>query len=215
MPEMTCSLERTENEAIAASMPPASPKSRNSALDAELLVLFSEERRAQLLWDAQRVTKSAEEAEDIVQESLLKAWRNLQQFRGDAQIGTWLRAIVKNTAREWLRNRGKRVQVPLESQRNEDEEVAILDLPDARPGPEEYCERKEMEEILHAEIQALSLLSRQAIELCALEERSLREAARTLNVGVVAVKSRVFRGRRLLEQSISQRTGGREYCRVP
>ena len=215
MPEYTCSVENMEEMRMPASTSTAFPSDRNAVKDAELLILFSEKRRAQLLWDAQRVTKSAEEAEDIVQESLLKAWRNLQQFRGDAQIGTWLRAIVKNTAREWLRNRGNRIQVPLESQRNEDEEVAFLDLPDTRPGPEELCERKEMEEILHSEIQTLSLLSRRAIELCAIEEQSLRDAAHTLNVGVVAVKSRVFRGRRLLERSICQRTGGREYCRVP
>jgi len=183
--------------------------------DAALLVLFFEKRRAQLLWDAQRVTKSAEEAEDIVQESLLKAWRNLQQFRGESQIGTWLRAIVKNTAREWLRNRGSRVHLPLESQRNEDEDPTVLELMDPRLGPEEWCERREMEEILYSELGTLTYLSRRAIELCALEEQPLRDAARTLNVGVVAVKSRMFRGRRLLERGICQRTGGREYCRLP
>lgn len=183
--------------------------------DAALLVLFFEKRRAQLLWDAQRVTKSAEEAEDIVQESLLKAWRNLQQFRGEAQIGTWLRAIVKNTAREWLRSRGSRVHLPLETRRNEDEEPAVLELIDTRLGPEEWCERREIEEILYSELGTLTYLSRRAIELCALEEQSLRDAARTLNVGVVAVKSRMFRGRRLLERGICQRTGGREHCRLP
>lgn len=183
--------------------------------DAALLVLFFEKRRAQLLWDAQRVTKSAEEAEDIVQESLLKAWRNLQQFRGESQIGTWLRAIVKNTAREWLRNRGSRVHLPLETQRNEDEDPTVLELIDPRVGPEEWCERREIEEILYSELGTLTYLSRRAIELCALEEQPLRDAARTLNVGVVAVKSRMFRGRRLLERGICQRTGGREYCRLP
>lgn len=217
MLENTCLIERKEGMRGAPSTAPAFPEhpQGNAVDDAQLLIVFFEQRRAQLLWDAQRVTKSAEEAEDIVQESLLKAWRNLQQFRGESQIGTWLRAIVKNTAREWLRNRGNRIHVPLESQRNEDEETATLDLPDTRLSPEELCERREMEEIVHSEIQALTLLSRRAIELCAIEEKSLREAARTLNVGVVAVKSRVFRGRRLLERGICRRTGGREHCRLP
>jgi len=212
MPEIACCLQ--EEERARSTALPRSPN-RKSNEDAALLVLFFEKRRAQLLWDAQRVTKSAEEAEDIVQESLLKAWRNLQQFRGEAQIGTWLRAIVKNTAREWMRNRGSRVHLPLEMQRNEDEEPTVLELIDPRLDPEQWCERQEMEEILHAEIQALTYLSRRAIELCALEEQSLREAARAMNVGVVAVKSRVFRGRRLLERGIRDRTGGREYCRLP
>lgn len=212
MPEQAGSTQEEERALRAA---PLRSANRKPSEDAALLVLFSEQRRAQLLWDAQRVTRSAEEAEDIVQESLLKAWRNLQQFRGEAQIGTWLRAIVRNTAREWMRGRGSKVHLPLETQRNEDEDPTVLDLVDPCLDPEQWCERREMEEILHAEIQALSYLSRRAIELCALEEQSLLEAARTMNVGVVAVKSRVFRGRRTLEQGIRARTGGREFCRVP
>lgn len=211
MPESTYRKEDKERSPSAAR----TLNRKQAPDDAALLVLFFEKRRAQLLWDAQRVTKSAEEAEDIVQESLLKAWRNLQQFRGESQIGTWLRAIVKNTAREWLRNRGSRVHLPLETQRNEDEDPTVLELTDPRLGPEEWCERREIEEILYSELGTLTYLSRRAIELCALEEQSLRDAARTLNVGVVAVKSRMFRGRRLLERGICQRTGGREYCRLP
>lgn len=212
MPEGASRMQEEERTRCVA---PSRSSNHKSSQDAALLVLFSEQRRAQLLWDAQRVTKSAEEAEDIVQESLLKAWRNLQQFRGEAQIGTWLRAIVKNTAREWMRGRGSRVNVPLETQRNEDEDPTVLELVDPRLDPEQWCERKEMQEILRAEIDALGYLSRQAIELCTLEEKSLREAARAMNVGVVAVKSRLFRGRRTLEEGIRARTGGRQFCRLP
>lgn len=212
MPDKSRSVQEKGKARHSAPVPSSKA---TGAEDAALLVMFFEKRRSQLLWDVQRVTKSTEEAEDIVQESLLKAWRNLQQFRGESQIGTWLRAIVKNTAREWVRNRGSRVHVPLETQRNEDEEPTVLELADPRPDPEKWCQRREMEEILHSELEGLTLLSRRAIELCAIEEQSLREAALTLNVGVVAVKSRVFRGRRVLEQGICQRTGGREYCWVP
>lgn len=183
--------------------------------DTALLVLMSEERRAQLLWDVQRVTKCSEEAEDIVQEALLRAWRNLQQFRGDAQISTWVRAIVRNTAREWLRNRGSRVNIPIGTLRTEEDEFPVLELTDMRPDPEECYARREMEELLHAEIEALSMVSRTAIELCALKEQSLREAARTLNVNVITVKSRLFRGRQLLQRGLCHRTGGREHCHVP
>lgn len=212
MPESSSPMQEKERPCCVA---PSRSTTQKTNEDAALLVLFSVQRRAQLLWDAQRVTRSAEEAEDIVQESLLKAWRNLQQFRGEAQIGTWLRAIVKNTAREWMRGRGSKAHLPLESQRNEDEEPTVLDLVDPRLNPEQWCERKEMEEILHSEIQALGYLSRKAIELCALEEQPLRDVARAMNVGVVAVKSRVFRGRRTLEQGIRARTGGREFCSLP
>ncbi len=185
------------------------------ARDADLLALMSKERRAQLLWDVQRVTKSSEEAEDIVQEALLRAWRNLHQFRGDAQISTWLRAIVRNTAREWLRNRGSRVNVPIGVMRPEEDEFPMVELTDTRPDPEEMCARREMERILHSEIDSLTVISRRAIELCALQEQSLREAAHELNVNVVTIKSRLFRGRQLLQRGLCARTGGREHCYVP
>lgn len=185
------------------------------ARDADLLALTSKERRAQLLWDVQRVTKSSEEAEDIVQEALLRAWRSLQQFRGDAQISTWLRAIVRNTAREWLRNRGSRVNVPIGVMHADEDDFPMLELTDTRPDPEETCARREMERLLHTEIEGLTMISRRAIEMCALEEQSLRSAAQALDVNVVTVKSRLFRGRQLLRQNLCERTGGREHCYVP
>ena len=163
----------------------------------------------------QRVTKSSEEAEDIVQEALLRAWRNLQQFRGDAQISTWLRAIVRNTAREWLRNRGSRINVPIGVMHTDEDEFPVLELMDSRPDPEETCVRREMEQLLRSEIEALTMISRRAIEMCALEEQSLRSTAQALNVNVVTVKSRLFRGRQLLRRSLCERTGGREHCYVP
>ena len=185
------------------------------ARDADLLALTSEERRAQLLWDVQRVTKSSDDAEDIVQEALLRAWRSLQQFRGDAQISTWLRAIVRNTAREYLRNKGSRVHIPIGVTRTDEDDFPVLELTDTRPGPEELCARREMERLLHAEIEELTAVSRRAIEMCAIEEQSLRDAAQALNVNVVTIKSRLFRGRQLLQRGLCERTGGREHCYVP
>lgn len=72
-----------------------------------------------------------------------------------------------------------------------------------------------MEQLLRSEIEALTMISRRAIEMCALEEQSLRSTAQALNVNVVTVKSRLFRGRQLLRRSLCERTGGREHCYVP
>jgi RNA polymerase sigma-70 factor (ECF subfamily) len=191
-------------------IPPAALASEEAAA----LAALSEERRAQLLWDVQRVTKTSEEAEDIVQEALLRAWRSLRQFRGDAQISTWLRAIVRNTAREWLRNRGSRVSIPIGVFPNDDEDLPMLELTDSRPNPEESCARREIEDLLHREIRSLSLVSRTAIQMCAIEERSLRDAALAMNVNIVTVKSRLFRGRQLLHRGITERTGVDAYCRI-
>src|ERR1035438_7516256 len=64
------------------------------------LVTFTqvtEQRRAQLLWLAQRITRNHDEAEDVVQEAIFRAFKRLPQFGGESQISTWLGVIVKNT----------------------------------------------------------------------------------------------------------------------
>lgn len=183
--------------------------------NADTFGFISKECRDQLLWDARRIVGGSEDAEDVVQESLMRAWRNLQQYRGDAQIVTWLRAIVRNTAREWLRSRGSWVSVPLAGSGSDGEEVQVPELRDPGPGPEDHCARVEMARLLHEEISGLTAASRRAIEICALQEHSIRYAATMLNVDVVTIKSRLFRGRQWLHRGLCQRTGGRAYCHVP
>ena len=65
----------------------------------------AERRRPQLLRMARRLTQSNEDAEDIVQEAFMKAYKALARFRGESQMSSWLGAIVQNTAHEHLRNR--------------------------------------------------------------------------------------------------------------
>ncbi len=167
----------------------------------------AEKHRAQLLWLAQRITPQREEAEDIVQEALLKAFRSLAQFRGDAQMSTWLRAIVQNTARDWLRNQKGRVLLPLEQTRPSEGSAILFDFPHPAENPEERCERKELEWILRREIRKLNSVSRRALQLCVLEEFSHRAAAHALNISVITVKSRVFSGKQRLKRTVCMQLG--------
>jgi RNA polymerase sigma-70 factor, ECF subfamily len=173
-------------------------------------VRTAEKHRAQLLWLAQRITPQREEAEDIVQEALLKAFRNLAQFRGDAQMSTWLRAIVQNTARDWLRNQRGRVHLPLEQVIPGEGATMLLDFPHPAESPEERCQRRELEWILRSEIRKMSSVSRRAVQLCVLEELSHRSAARTLNISLITVKSRVFSGKQQLKRAMCMRIGRRQ-----
>ena len=169
----------------------------------------AEQRRAQLLWLAQCITHDRDEAEDVVQEALFRALKNLRQFRGESQIGTWLCAIVKNTGREWLRKQKGRVYLSLEHARNPDEEPIAREFTDPERDPEQRFVRKEMNEILHSEIERLNSVCKSTIQMCAIEESSHREAANALGVSVAAVKSRGFRGKRLLKRAVCLRTGAR------
>lgn len=170
----------------------------------------AERRRSQLLWLAQRMTNNREEAEDVLQEALLKAYKNLGKFRGEAQMGTWIAVIVRNTGREWLRRQKRCINLPLEELRDRDEEPLVLDFADSAENPEQRCARKELSGMMFAEIEALESVCKSALEMCTLDELSHVEAAHALGVNVFTIKSRIFHGKRLLKRAIAQRLNGRQ-----
>ena len=194
-----------------ASTPISASLSSTPLLDAGLwetkvasFIQAAERRRAHYLRLAHRVTPCHQEAEDIVQEALLRAFRNLQQFRGEAQMTTWLQSIVQNAAREWLRERRGPRLVSLEGE-GADGDASPFDYPDPRRTPEQDCEQTEMRQILLAEIGNLSEACQQALRMCALEGTSQEEAANALEVSVAAIKARVFSARRHLRESLEMR----------
>jgi RNA polymerase sigma-70 factor (ECF subfamily) len=200
---MNASLAQIDTQAGFESRTVVSEENLDTFVEA------AEQQRAQLLWLAQRMTPNREEAEDIVQEALLKAFRNLAQFRGESQMSTWLRAIVQNTARDWLRNRKGRVCLPLEQTQSGDGATLLFDFPHPAENPEEYCTREEMEWLLRREIEKLNSVSRRAVQLCLLEELSHRAAANALNISVITVKSRVFSGKQRLKRAVCMHVGRR------
>jgi RNA polymerase sigma-70 factor, ECF subfamily len=163
----------------------------------------AEQRRPHLVRLARRVTPCIEEAEDIVQEALLRAYRNLPRFRGESRMSTWLQAIVQNAAREWLRQRKNVILLPIERQGDADN--APFEFPDPGQTPEESCQRSEMRRILRREMEKLSAGCRRAVQLCIFEEASQRAAAQEMDVSVVAVKARIFAAKRLLRESMRPR----------
>jgi RNA polymerase sigma-70 factor (ECF subfamily) len=172
-----------------------------------VFVQIAERRHAQLLWLAQRMTNNREEAEDVLQEALLKAFKSLAQFRGESQMGTWITVIVQNTGREWLRKKRGRVCLPLDDVRNQDNDSRMFDFPDPGKNPEQCYEHGEMKGILLSEIDALNSVSKSAIEMCVLEEHSHLEAANALGVNVFTIKSRIFHGKRMLKLAVCRRIG--------
>jgi RNA polymerase sigma-70 factor, ECF subfamily len=171
----------------------------------------AERRRPQLLRMARRLTNSNEDAEDIVQEALMKAYKALTKFRGESQMSSWLGAIVQNTAHEHLRSRRNRVFVSIEYLSKQDNEVMEIDLPDPGKNPEQEWQSREMEGILRDEVSKLGMVCRRAIELCMLDECPQLEVAQSMNLSVATMKSRVFRGKRILARTLSRRLGA-QYC---
>ncbi|HUN83546.1 MAG TPA: RNA polymerase sigma factor [Terracidiphilus sp.] len=164
-----------------------------------------QQRRPQLLRTARRMTMHPEDAEDVLQEALMKAYRALPRFRGDSKMSTWLSAIVQNTAMEHLRSRRSRLFVSIDSFNRSESGAVEFDLPDHGLTPEESCAQGELHRMLYVEVGRLSFSSRRAIELCALNETSQAEAARMLNTSISSVKAGVFRGKRILTCLIEER----------
>jgi RNA polymerase sigma-70 factor, ECF subfamily len=189
---------------VSANLPPTLP------LDANVwenrvasFVQAAERRRSHYLRLAHRVTPCHQEAEDIVQDALLRAFRNLPQFRGEAQMTTWLQSIVQNAAREWLRERRGVHLIPLV--REQDSENTVFDIPEPSKTPEEHCQNSEMRDILLSEIGNLSSACREALLMCAVKGASQEEAANALEVSVAAIKARMFIARRQLREGLQQR----------
>jgi RNA polymerase sigma-70 factor (ECF subfamily) len=136
------------------------------------------------------------DAEDAVQDALLSAYKHLDQFRGQAQISTWLSAIVANCARMQLRRRPRLANVSLDEPIGEDQEYTVSDVLAHRgPTPEDECQSSELSAQLREFLPQLSAPLRRAFQLRELDGLTTSEAARHLGVADGTVKAQLARAR--------------------
>jgi RNA polymerase sigma-70 factor (ECF subfamily) len=141
-----------------------------------------------------RMTGNEHDAEDVVQESLLKAYRHLGRFETRADFGTWLYRIVANCAVDMIRSRQSRQKhiwaEPLGA--------STVGHTSEEPGPERLAESAEVQRRVTAALDGLSPLERAAFALRHYEGRSIDEIGRTLGLGASAAKQAIFRAVRKL-----------------
>jgi len=143
------------------------------------------------------------EAEDVLQEAYLKAYGAMGSFRGDAKVSTWLARIVANEALQRLRKQNRRAAiVPLRSTGDVEE---INEIPEGSMSktPEQSAERAEMRKLLEKKIDELPDAYRPVFVLRAVEELSVEETAEVLHVPPATVRTRFFRARSLLRESLA------------
>ena len=134
------------------------------------------------------------EAEDAVQEAYLQAYRALDRFRGESKLSTWLVRIAANEALMRRRRRASRGEViPIS-------EGAI----DMKPGPENEAMRGEVGRLIEAKIDALPEGYRTVFMLRAVQELSVEETAAILGMPEATVRTRFFRARGLLRESLAR-----------
>ena len=148
-----------------------------------------------------RYTRVREDAEDVVQETLQKAFVHLQKFEGKSSFSTWATRIAINQALMLLRTRRALHEVPVDDWSDQGTTLG-LELDDASPDPEVSYLQKEGARILAAAIRHLRPGMRRAVELRELGELSTRETAGLMGLSVAAIKARVFHARKELGKAL-------------
>jgi RNA polymerase sigma-70 factor, ECF subfamily len=144
--------------------------------------------------------KNEEDAADVAQETFIKAFRNLWAFRGDAKFSTWLVSIALNEARNRLRRRANIRIDSLDEPRSEEGAVSPVLLRDWRELPSEVVEREEIRKLLHRAINMLPNTYRQVFLLRDVEEVTVNDTAKILDISTSLVKVRLHRARRMLRR---------------
>ena len=140
-----------------------------------------------------RFLGNATDAEDAVQDALLSAYKHLRQFRGQAQLSTWLTTIVTNAARMQLRRRTS--YLSLDEEQREDGLPFSERLADSKPSPEEVCSTAEARGRLVEGVKQLSPKLRKAFQLREIDGLTTKEAALVLGVPPGTVKAQLARAR--------------------
>jgi RNA polymerase sigma-70 factor (ECF subfamily) len=147
---------------------------------------------------AHRLTGNEQDAEDVVQESFIRAYRQLGRFESRANFGTWLYRIVANCSVDLIRVRQSRRDQSRAESLDEAADIAS----NAAPGPERLARSAEIERHVVSALSQLSPLERAAFTLRHYEGRSIDEIGKMLGLGTSATKHSVFRAVRKLRAAL-------------
>ena len=195
-------------------VPPAQPATDNSdlllvertravyQLSFELLVIKYQRRIQRLI---SRMVRDSDLVEDIAQETFIRAYRALHQFRGDAQFYTWLYRIAVNTAKKFLLDLKRDPLVTLTALQpdgEEDETSRPGNEPTTDETPESVLAASEIAQAVNAAMEALPEDLRQAVTLREIEGLSYEDIAAAMDCPIGTVRSRIFRAREAISARV-------------
>jgi len=152
-----------------------------------------------------RMTGNEQDAEDVVQESFLRAFRNLDHFEARAQFGSWLYRIAANCSYDLLRARARRLARTEPADATPDLDASV---PTGDPGPDRLLAGAEVRRRIRAAMSRMSALERSAFTLRHLEGMSIAEIAQALDLQGEAAKQSVFRAVRKLRGALAEHAQG-------
>ncbi len=170
----------------------------------ELLVLKYQRKLARLL---SRMVRDPAEIEDITQESFIKAYRALPQFRGESAFYTWLYRIAVNTAKNYLVARGRRAPTTTGFSSEEAEGFEDAELLRDIATPDAELQTKQIANAVNKAVEALPEELRTAITLREIEGLSYEEIAQMMDCPIGTVRSRIFRAREAIAEKIRPMLG--------
>lgn len=156
---------------------------------------------------AYRLTGNAADAEDLVQEAFLRAYRFFDRYDRSMPFMNWFSRILTNLYIDEYRRRGRLRTVSIDEvySNDEGEEGTTMDLPDTAPNPLERALSKEYLDAIHEGLQHLSPEFRIAVILADLEGYSYEEIAEITKTSIGTVRSRIHRGRKQLRDQVKKR----------
>ena len=153
---------------------------------------------------ALKMIRNEEDALDISQEAFLKAYLQLDGFRGESKFSVWLYRLTYNLCIDFLRKKTRETVIPLTFQDDADD-FRELEIPDIRDLPEDTVIRKETREAIADSIGVLGQNHREILIMREVTGMSYGEIAQTLNVSEGTVKSRIARARMSLIKILSEK----------
>jgi RNA polymerase sigma-70 factor (ECF subfamily) len=169
-------------------------------------VLVERHSRAvfRLAW---RMTGNDMDAEDMVQETFLRAWKQMSRFDGRASLGTWLHRICANCALDHIRAKKRKQETSGTVDDGDETSDRLANMPHKGPSPERLAQSSEITAMLLPALEELSEMERTAFVMRHYEGLPIEEISRALGVEAGAAKHSVFRAvqklRRALEPAVS------------
>jgi RNA polymerase sigma-70 factor (ECF subfamily) len=165
----------------------------------DLLVVKYQRRLMRLV---SRIVREPAEAEDVVQESFIKAYRAIRYFRGDSAFYTWLYRIGINTAKNFIASQGRRMPLPTETDFEQADGFENgKQLRDINT-PESMLASKQIAHTVNAAVDALPVDLRTAIVLREIEGLSYEDIADIMACPIGTVRSRIFRAREVIAEQL-------------
>jgi RNA polymerase sigma-70 factor (ECF subfamily) len=174
-------------------------KSGDTAAFVELSKLHSHK----ILRRVYSIVKNWQDAEDVLQDSLMKAFLHLKEFEERSSFSSWLTRIAINSALMSLRKKRGHIETSIDVMSDDHGFVYRWEPKDPAEDPEGHFSRREKEERLAGAIQRLPLTLRQVVQMKFMEGRSGEEVSQTLGISVAAAKSRLARAKMVLRISLA------------